>query len=200
NKKRKQIRKPEKMSCSFVLKALPCLPLLNCKVEKLHKGTYSSFLQFNFKIQASKGINLKAIESCLASSKSPLAIQLLLSTVCIAEPALAVTGVNNEEDLIWVLIQLAISAFFYFLVCPPIIMSWLRKRWYKRDLLEMYLQFMFVFIFFPGILLWAPFLNFRKFPRDPSMKYPWSTSQNSSQVKNMYNKYPWATEEDYEVL
>lgn len=195
------------MSCFFVPKAFPCFPLLNCKVEKPslvpHKGTYSSFLEFNVRIQASKGINLKAIESCLASSKSSLAIQLgtlLLSTVCTAQPALAVTGVNNEEDLTWVLIQLAISAFFYFLICPPIIMSWLRKRWYKRDLLEMYLQFMFVFIFFPGILLWAPFLNFRKFPRDPSMKYPWSTPQNSSQVKNMYNKYPWATEEDYEVL
>jgi len=34
----------------------------------------------------------------------------------------------------------------------PIIMIWLWKRWYRRGLLEMYLQFMFVFIFFPG---WA---------------------------------------------
>ncbi|PQM41315.1 NAD(P)H-quinone oxidoreductase subunit L chloroplastic isoform X2 [Prunus yedoensis var. nudiflora] len=46
----------------------------------------------------------------------------------------------------------------------PIIMNWLRIRWYKRNLLEMYLQFMCVFLFFPGVLLWAPFLNFRKFP------------------------------------
>ncbi|KAM3303283.1 NAD(P)H-quinone oxidoreductase subunit L, chloroplastic [Capsicum chacoense] len=182
------------MNCSFMNtsllpKALPSLPIFHGKLSKP-----------SIPHKASKGINLKAIE-CLPCSKSSLTIQVatLLATVG-AEPALAVTGVNNEEDLIWVLIQLAISAFFYFLVCPPIIMTWLRKRWYKRDLLEMYLQFMFVFIFFPGILLWAPFLNFRKFPRDTSMKYPWSTPENSSQVKNMYKKYPWATEEDYEVL
>lgn len=32
----------------------------------------------------------------------------------------------------------------------PIIMNWLRVRWYKRKLFEMYVQFMFVFMFFPG--------------------------------------------------
>ncbi|MCE5166690.1 hypothetical protein HAX54_024270, partial [Datura stramonium] len=100
------------MSCSFMNisfgpKALPSLPLLHGKVQK------SLIPQ-----KASKGTNLKAIES-FASSKSSVAIQVgtLLAAVG-AEPALAVTGVNNEEDLIWVLIQLAISAFFYFLVCP----------------------------------------------------------------------------------
>ncbi|MCE2056189.1 hypothetical protein HAX54_044199 [Datura stramonium] len=78
------------MSCSFMNisfgpKALPSLPLLHGKVQKslIHK--------------ASKGTNLKAIES-FASSKSSVAIQVgtLLAAVG-AEPALAVTGVNNEE-------------------------------------------------------------------------------------------------------
>ena len=36
----------------------------------------------------------------------------------VVEPAYAVTGVNNEEDFAWVLIQLGISAFIYFLVMP----------------------------------------------------------------------------------
>ncbi|KAK4749444.1 hypothetical protein SAY87_026893 [Trapa incisa] len=120
----------------------------------------------------------------------------LLATVEL--PAMAVTGVNNEEDLLWVLTQLAIVAFLYFLVAPPIIMNWLRIRWYRRNLLEMYLQFMFVFMFFPGVLLWAPFLNFRKFPRDPSMKYPWSVPEDPLQVKNSYLKYPFARPEDYD--
>nr|AEJ33930.1 NADH dehydrogenase subunit NdhL [Wolffia australiana] len=95
----------------------------------------------------------------------------------IARPALAVTGSNNnfDDDLTSTLIQSAIVAFFYFLVVPPVLMNWMRLRWYKRKFFEMYLQFMLVFIFFPGLLLWAPFPNFRKFPRDPSMKYPWST-------------------------
>lgn len=127
-----------------------------------------------------------------------LAIQVGALLATVAEPAFAVTGVNDEEDFIWVLIQLGISAFLYFIVSPPIIMNWLRIRWYRRNLLEMYLQFMFVFMFFPGLLLWAPFLNFRKFPRDPSMKYPWSVPENPSQIKGGFLKYPWATPEDYD--
>ncbi|KAI3413041.1 uncharacterized protein J3R85_016609, partial [Psidium guajava] len=131
--------------------------------------------------------------------KSALAIQVgaLLATA-FEHPAIAVTGVNDEEDFTWVLIQLGIVAFWYFLIMPPIIMNWLRIRWYKRNLFEMYVQFMFVFMFFPGVLLWAPFLNFRKFPRDPSLKYPWSTPEDPSLVKNSYRKYPFAQPEDYE--
>ncbi|KAI7739349.1 hypothetical protein M8C21_030434 [Ambrosia artemisiifolia] len=145
-------------------------------------------------------VNLKKNDDGFSLNKPSLAIQVgaLLSTV-VSEPALAVTGVNNEEDIVWVLIQLAICAFFYFLVAPPFIMNWLRIRWYKRNLLEMYVQFMFVFLFFPGVLLWAPFLNFRKFPRDPDMKYPWSVPQDPSKIRNTYLKYPWATIDDYEV-
>ncbi|KAI6677162.1 hypothetical protein NL676_037958 [Syzygium grande] len=132
--------------------------------------------------------------------KSALAIQVgaFLATTTFEQPAIAVTGVNNEEDFTWVLIQLGIVAFGYFLIMPPIIMNWLRTRWYKRNLFEMYLQFMFVFIFFPGVLLWAPFVNIRKFPRDPSLKYPWSTPEDPSKVKNSYLKYPFAQPEDYE--
>ncbi|XP_010066601.2 NAD(P)H-quinone oxidoreductase subunit L, chloroplastic [Eucalyptus grandis] len=128
-----------------------------------------------------------------------LAIQVgaFLATT-IEQPAMAVTGVNDEEDFTWILIQLGIVAFWYFLIMPPIIMNWLRIRWYRRNLLEMYFQFMFVFLFFPGVLLWAPFLNFRKFPRDPSLKYPWSTPEDPSLVKNSYLKYPFAQPEDYE--
>ncbi|KAL6187053.1 hypothetical protein ACLB2K_043169 [Fragaria x ananassa] len=76
-------------------------------------------------------------------------------------------------------------------------LAWLRIRWYKRNLLEMYFQFMFVFLFFPGILLWAPFLNFRKFPRDPNMKYPWSKPEDPDLVKAGFMKYPYAEPEDY---
>ncbi|XP_073135486.1 NAD(P)H-quinone oxidoreductase subunit L, chloroplastic [Henckelia pumila] len=142
-------------------------------------------------------INSKIITDSVAKIPG-LAVQVgaLLGTV--AEPALAVTGVNDEEDLIVVLIQLGIAAFMYFIVAPPIIMNWLRVRWYRRGLLEMYLQFMFVFMFYPGVLLWAPFLNFRKFPRDPSMKYPWSVPENPSEIKGGFLKYPWAQPEDYD--
>ncbi|KAF4360847.1 hypothetical protein F8388_015170 [Cannabis sativa] len=115
----------------------------------------------------------------------------------VEQPAFAVTGVNNEQELSWVLIQLGVVGFFYFLVMPPVIMNWLRLRFYKRKLLETYLQFMFVFIFFPGMILWAPFLNFRKFPRDPSMKYPWSKPSDPSKIRSQYYKYPYAETDDY---
>nr|CAD1827234.1 unnamed protein product [Ananas comosus var. bracteatus] len=95
-----------------------------------------------------------------------------------APTAWAVTGNNNEDDLVTTLISAGVIAFLYFFVAPPIIMNWMRLRWYKRKFLEMFLQFMCVFLFFPGLMLWAPFLNFRKFPRDPTMKYPWSTPKD----------------------
>ncbi|XP_039127095.1 NAD(P)H-quinone oxidoreductase subunit L, chloroplastic [Dioscorea cayenensis subsp. rotundata] len=105
-------------------------------------------------------------------------------------PALAVTGVNDEIDLYSLLVSGGIISFFYFIVMPPIIMNWMRLRWYKRKFVEMYFQFMFVFLFFPGLMLWAPFLNFRKFPRDPTMKYPWSTpnDDNIPLYKDRYEK------------
>ncbi|PKA62721.1 hypothetical protein AXF42_Ash018929 [Apostasia shenzhenica] len=97
----------------------------------------------------------------------------------VATPAaLAVTAENNvEEDL-----MSGIAAAFYFLIAPPIIMNWLRLRWYKRNFFEMYFQFMFAFIFFPGLMLSAPFLNFRPLPRDSTMKYPWSTPKDDATI------------------
>ncbi|KAL6313246.1 hypothetical protein AAG906_016655 [Vitis piasezkii] len=61
-----------------------------------------------------------------------------------------------------------------------IIMKWLRIRWYERNLLEVYLQFMFVFIFFP----WRVCIL-------------GSTPQNPTQLKNAFLKYPSAKPEDY---
>uniref|UniRef100_A0A0F7H031 NADH dehydrogenase-like complex L n=1 Tax=Cypripedium formosanum TaxID=53042 RepID=A0A0F7H031_9ASPA len=96
-----------------------------------------------------------------------------------APAAMAVTGDNNvDEDLVTTLVTGGITAAFYLFVVPPILLNWLRLRWFKRRLFEMYLQFMFVFIFFPGLMLWAPFVNFRPLPRDPTMKYPWSTPKD----------------------
>ncbi|KAH0463815.1 hypothetical protein IEQ34_006601 [Dendrobium chrysotoxum] len=104
----------------------------------------------------------------------------LLATIAVPA-AKAVTGDNNvEEDLVTTLVTGGIAVALYLFVFPPIIMNWLRLRWFKRGFLEMYFQFMFVFMFFPGLMLWAPFLNFRALPRDPTMKYPWSTPKDDT--------------------
>ncbi|KAK9115251.1 hypothetical protein Syun_022048 [Stephania yunnanensis] len=173
------------MTCSFSLPSARVLPSLfhsrrgapslsaNSKHSKQISSSRSAKKQLHGDLSA-KPPNHKWIK------KTDLAVQIGVLLAAVEQPAMAVTGVNNEEDLTWVLTQWAIVAFFYFLVMPPVILNWLRLRWYKRGFFEMYFQFMFVFIFFPGILLWAPFVNFRRLPRDPNMKYPWSTPQDSS--------------------
>ncbi|XP_056689445.1 NAD(P)H-quinone oxidoreductase subunit L, chloroplastic isoform X2 [Spinacia oleracea] len=181
------------MSCTISFHPVKALPFLS--PPKCKPG-FSVITCAHKKQPSNNGSNISLKLSNDIKSNWVFQFGLLATTV--AEPALAVTGVNNQEDLIWVLLKAGVVGFCYFLIMPPIIMNWLRIRWYRRNLLEMYFQFMFVFIFFPGILVWAPFLNFRKFPRDPTMKYPWSKPENPSEVKGGFLKYPWATIEDYE--
>ncbi|KAG1358711.1 putative glutathione S-transferase DHAR2, chloroplastic [Cocos nucifera] len=128
-------------------------------------------------LQDSHNISAKLLWSHLEKFSLMLQCGLILASVE-APSAMAVTGENMEEDFMTTLISGGIVAVLYILVFPPIILNWLRLRWYKRKFLETYLQFMFVFIFFPSLMLWAPFVNFRKFPRDPTMKYPWSTPKD----------------------
>ncbi|KAG2643375.1 hypothetical protein PVAP13_2KG296100 [Panicum virgatum] len=66
-----------------------------------------------------------------------------------APAALAVTG-EEDIDLLGILPPIAAFAFVYFLVCPPLIMNWMRTRWYKRKFAETYLQFMFTYLFYPA--------------------------------------------------
>lgn len=131
--------------------------------------------------------------------KPSLPIQVGALLCAVVQPVYAVTGENNMEyDLTRDLTESGIAAFIYFLIAPPLILNWLRIRWYRKKLLETYVVFMLVFMFFPGLLLWAPFLNFRKFPRDPSMKYPWSTPEDPYKIPKPVLKYPWASPEDYD--
>eukprot|EP00270_Netrium_digitus_P002622 TRINITY_DN1297_c0_g1_i2.p1 TRINITY_DN1297_c0_g1~~TRINITY_DN1297_c0_g1_i2.p1 ORF type:complete len:200 (-),score=31.56 TRINITY_DN1297_c0_g1_i2:256-855(-) len=55
----------------------------------------------------------------------------------------------------------------YLFVAPPLIYNYLRLRWYNRSMPETFFQYFLMFFFFPGMLLWAPFLNFRRLPTDP---------------------------------
>uniref|UniRef100_A0A0E0M138 Uncharacterized protein n=1 Tax=Oryza punctata TaxID=4537 RepID=A0A0E0M138_ORYPU len=104
-----------------------------------------------------------------------------------APAALAVTG-EEDLDILGILPTVAAIAFVYLFVFPPIIMNWMRLRWFKRKFVETYLQFMFTYLFFPGMMLWAPFVNFRKFPRDPTMKYPWSKPKEGTPL--FKDRYP----------
>ncbi|XP_010552698.1 PREDICTED: NAD(P)H-quinone oxidoreductase subunit L, chloroplastic isoform X1 [Tarenaya hassleriana] len=139
----------------------------------------------------------KADEFLGTKKAAMLAAQIGAVFATLEEPGWAVTGVNNEPEFTRTVIDLGLVTVWYFLIMPPIIMNWLRVRWYRRKFVEMYFQFMFVFMFFPGLLVWAPFLNFRKFPRDPSLKYPWERPKDPSKVKSFFLKYPFADPDDY---
>ncbi|KAL2613923.1 hypothetical protein R1flu_025615 [Riccia fluitans] len=91
----------------------------------------------------------------------------------VAGPALAEisesaapTEVVDDDFWFYALLTSGVAGILYLLVIPLIVYNYLRLRWYKRNALETYFQFMLVFIFFPGMLLWAPFINFRRLPKE----------------------------------
>ncbi|KAI5381317.1 NAD(P)H-quinone oxidoreductase subunit L, chloroplastic [Lathyrus oleraceus] len=197
------------MSCSFSLhvpKALPPLPyysssspslFISSKLKPFHNNTSTPSNQSRHIVKCST----QKPKDHVSLKKPNLALPIGAVLLALAEhpAALAVTGTNNHpQELSFILIQLGIVFFFYFITAPPLILFWLWKRWYRRKLVEMYFQFMFVFIFFPALLVWVPFLNFRKFPRDPDMEYPWSIPEDPSKIRNAYYKYPFADPEDYD--
>ncbi|MCL7040079.1 hypothetical protein MKW94_022238 [Papaver nudicaule] len=172
------------MSCSLSLSTTrPFLPSPSIPYKtKLshHLSRTSKITQQQQSGKPNKLIHQISLTPGILPKNSGLAIQIGALLSIVEQPAVAITGVNNEEELSWILIQIGILAFWYFLIMPPIILNWMRTRWYKRKLVEMYFQFLCTFMFFPGILLWAPFLNFRQRPQDPNMKYPWSTPSDQS--------------------
>ncbi|XP_058735618.1 NAD(P)H-quinone oxidoreductase subunit L, chloroplastic [Vicia villosa] len=196
------------MSCSFSLhvpKALPPLPYYSSSpslfIASKHKPFHNNTTPPSNQLQIVKCSSQKPNDH-VTLKKPNLALPIGAVLLALAEhPAasLAVTGANNHpQELSWILIQLGIVFFFYFLTAPPLILFWLYKRWYRRKLVEMYFQFMCVFIFFPAILVWVPFLNVRKFPRDPDMQYPWSVPEDPSKIRTAFYKYPIADPEDYD--
>ena len=54
----------------------------------------------------------------------------------------------------------------YLLVVPLALIFYVRQRWYMAGSIERTLLYGLVFVFFPGMLLFSPFLNFRPQPRD----------------------------------
>jgi NAD(P)H-quinone oxidoreductase subunit L len=49
----------------------------------------------------------------------------------------------------------------YLAVVPLILFFYLKARWFVASSIERTLMYFLVFLFFPGMLLLAPFLNFR---------------------------------------
>ena len=72
----------------------------------------------------------------------------------------ALTSVVSLETLL-VLAAYAVLGGLYLVVIPLVLYLWMNKRWYCMGKLERLGVYGMVFLFFPGMILFAPFLNFR---------------------------------------
>ncbi|KAB5538068.1 hypothetical protein DKX38_015601 [Salix brachista] len=107
------------MSYCFSFQSPKALPTLSSQRRRTSLCTAAKYKPFhNTKIvEKVTGISRKPGEHNQAK-KSSLAIQFAALLATIEQPAFAITGVNNPEDLTSVLIQLAVVTFWYFIVMP----------------------------------------------------------------------------------
>lgn len=64
------------------------------------------------------------------------------------------------DDLLAALLYLGLSG-LYLLVIPGLVYFYLNSRWYVASSVERLIMYFLVFLFFPGMLLLSPILNFR---------------------------------------
>jgi len=72
----------------------------------------------------------------------------------------ALTSVVSFETLL-VLAAYTVLGGLYLVVIPLVLYLWMNKRWYCMGKVERLGVYGMVFLFFPGMILFAPFLNFR---------------------------------------
>ncbi|MCP2731403.1 NAD(P)H-quinone oxidoreductase subunit L [Limnofasciculus baicalensis] len=65
------------------------------------------------------------------------------------------------------LLYLALGG-LYLVVVPLAVYLYLQKRWYVASSIERVFMYFLVYFFFPGLLLFSPFLNFRLKKRQPA--------------------------------
>ena len=68
---------------------------------------------------------------------------------------------NLDSSLLITLAVYVALAGAYLLIVPGILLFYLKQRWNVASSIERLLIYSLVFVFFPGMLLLSPFLNFR---------------------------------------
>ena len=66
-----------------------------------------------------------------------------------------------SPDLLLVLVAYALIAGAYLVAVPLLLYAWMIKRWTVMGKLERFGVYGLVFLFFPGLILFAPFINLR---------------------------------------
>lgn len=74
-----------------------------------------------------------------------------------------VDAITSLIDFQWlaVLMVYAALAGAYLVVVPLGLLFWMQRRWTRMGKFERLVVYGLVFLFFPGMILFAPFLNFR---------------------------------------
>lgn len=91
----------------------------------------------------------------MLASTVPFAARLPLAL----DPAALLQSLPTETLL--VLGLYAVLAGAYLVVVPLLLYAWMQRRWTVMGKIERTFVYGLVFLFFPGLLLFAPFLNFR---------------------------------------
>ena len=65
------------------------------------------------------------------------------------------------QETLLVLLAYGALGGLYLVVVPLALFAWMNKRWYQMGKLERLAIYGMVFLFFPGMIVFAPFLNFR---------------------------------------
>ena len=65
------------------------------------------------------------------------------------------------QDTLLVLAGYAVLGGAYFVAVPLLLYAWMIKRWTVMGKLERFGVYGLVFLFFPGLILFAPFINLR---------------------------------------
>ena len=69
-------------------------------------------------------------------------------------------NLDLDTNLIILIIYAALAG-AYLLVMPAIVYAYLKTRWYVASSIERVFMYFLMFLFFPGMLVLSPFLNFR---------------------------------------
>lgn len=72
-----------------------------------------------------------------------------------------------STDTLLVLGAYAALGGFYLIVAPLALIAWMAKRWTTMGKIERTTVYGLVFLFFPGLILFAPFVNLRMAGQGP---------------------------------
>ncbi|MBU6229152.1 MAG: NAD(P)H-quinone oxidoreductase subunit L [Cyanobacteria bacterium REEB459] len=70
-----------------------------------------------------------------------------------------------SQELLFTLIVYGALAAAYLVVIPLALLFYLQARWHRAGAVERTACYAVMFVFFPGVLVFSPFLNFRPQPR-----------------------------------